>query len=729
MNCFNNNRPKLSASERIKNKKSQTIFKANVIDFQKRNTFGNGKCSNYSGTVGFYNNGKLRKTNNYETLKEINRGSALCVDGTYKNCVNLENEDKSVIQKGLNACSRSNKVKITSGRDNIYTNFNGLSLNPVSPGNFFSGFPSMVSYYFGGTTNSELNNLAKGFEISMTQTDPSKSTIVIDPSNNLFGTDFCPTDMTNLAQGPNKYLAFSDVNTYVIAEGYLYDKSGNPITCESEEESKPQLYDLAVNGLFSLMNVNCGYAPPTIPIVKRLPYKYFTGIGFIFKTCCETGPNGEPNWWKIYIRPLLGFFKPPQLLPESIVVPNSTKIDEVYVRMSYNTNSQNLSGTTYTQGGIYETGSLSSYFPTDVDKNAAPPYGGGIGFFKKQELNKLFSTSNLNITAMMGWRGSWTSASKDPSKFSKTELIVIQGAGDPCKRDLSSGNSTQQNYLVSYTPINSGVRFNIDPQIYGSSSFKIASNDNSTNSNVVPASSSGSSSSSSNSTTSNVLASLTSNEGLKVFRAAKEAFFNTTNWINNILYNDAYNLQSTTNKYQAKYDNGFDKDTSAGQTNSDGDIVSVDNTDKAYKSVKLKLSYVEENNNKYFKIREFKTQIETIDNHDVINIKNILTDTKLLHPDVIDKFFKQTNKNYLAFVFNDDSSIKRLGNLKILGSLTSTIRTNWVTDTSKTNSTFQITTYEQTINGGFGSVDSNKNLIVDGINSEIYIILHFQNGN
>ena len=71
--------------------------------------------------------------------------------------------------------------------------------------------------------------------------------------------------------------------------------------------------------------------------------------------------------------------------------------------MSYNTNSQNLSGTTYTQGGIYETGSLSSYNPTDVDKNAAPPYGGG-GFFKKQELIKLFSTSNPNITAMMGWK-------------------------------------------------------------------------------------------------------------------------------------------------------------------------------------------------------------------------------------------------------------------------------------------------------------------------------------
>jgi hypothetical protein len=723
MNCFNNNRPKLSASERIKNKKSKAIFKANVIDFQKRNTFGNGKCSNYSGTVGFYNNGKLRKTNNYETLKEINRGSALCVDGTYKNCVNLENEDKSVIQKGLNACSRSNKVKITSGRDNIYTNFNGLSLTPVSSGNFFSGFPSMVSYYFGGTTNTALNQLAQGFEISMTQTDPSKSTIIIDPSNNLFGTDFCPTDMTN----PNKYLAFADVNSYVVAEGYIYDTDGNPVTCESSDDKKPQIYDLAITGLFSLMNVNNGYSGNKANLVKELPYKYFTGIGFIFKTCCETGPNGEPNWWKIYIRPLLGFFKPPQLLPESIIVPNSTKIEEVYVRMSYNTNSQNLSGTRYTQGGIYETGSLSQYSSQNVDKNAAPPYGGGIGFVKKEALINLFSSTNVSIIAMMGWRGAWTG--QDPSGFSKTELVVIQGAGDPCKRDLSSGNSTQQNYLVSYTPINSGIRFNIDPQIYGSSSFKIASNDNSTNSNVVPASSSGSSSSSSSSTTSNVLASLTSNEGLRVFSEGNQAFFKTTNWINNIIYNDAYNLQSDTNKYQAIYDNGFNKDTSAGQTDSDGDVVRVDSTDKAYKSVKLKLSYVEEHNNKYFTRCGNRVEIKNNNNNNVIDIKKFLTDTKLLHPDVIEKLLDPTNTKYLAFVFNDGSSIKRLGNLKIQGSLSSTIRTNWVNDSSKTNSTFQITTYKDTIIEGFGSVDSNKHLIVHDIYSEIYIILLFQNGN
>ena len=113
----------------------------------------------------------------------------------------------------------------------------------------------------------------------------------------------------------------------------------------------------------------------------------------------------------------------------------------------------------------------------------------------------------------------------------------------------------------------------------------------------------------------------------------------------------------------------------------------------------------------------------------MINIKKFLTDTKLLQADVIENFFKPTNTKYLAFVFNDGSSKKRLGNLKIRGSLTSTIRTNWVIDTTKTSSAFPITKYEETTKEGFGSVDSNKNLIVDGINGEIYIILQFQNGN
>ena len=49
MNCFNNNRPKLSSSDRTANIKSKAIFKANVNDYQKRSSTGiSGKCNNYN---------------------------------------------------------------------------------------------------------------------------------------------------------------------------------------------------------------------------------------------------------------------------------------------------------------------------------------------------------------------------------------------------------------------------------------------------------------------------------------------------------------------------------------------------------------------------------------------------------------------------------------------------------------------------------------------------------
>ena len=53
MNCFNNNRPKLSSSERTRNKKAQAIFKANVSDYQSRSKALRGgpcnlqKCNNF----------------------------------------------------------------------------------------------------------------------------------------------------------------------------------------------------------------------------------------------------------------------------------------------------------------------------------------------------------------------------------------------------------------------------------------------------------------------------------------------------------------------------------------------------------------------------------------------------------------------------------------------------------------------------------------------------------
>ena len=88
MNCFNNNRPKLSSGDKIRDIKSKAIFKSNVIDYQERakNRKITSSCNNYNGKVGFYNNGLLRNVRSYDKFLNLNRGSALCVDGAYKGC-------------------------------------------------------------------------------------------------------------------------------------------------------------------------------------------------------------------------------------------------------------------------------------------------------------------------------------------------------------------------------------------------------------------------------------------------------------------------------------------------------------------------------------------------------------------------------------------------------------------------------------------------------------------
>lgn len=375
MNCFNNNRPKLYASEKIKNKKAQMMFKANVMDYQRRSTGGNGKCSNYKGNVGFYNNGTLRKVENFETLLNINRGSALCVDGAYKQCLNLEDDRGIEIKKGLNACGKNNDVKVTLGRDNVYTIFSGFNTDISGVTTLFSGFPVLKTYKIDETdiSSSKVNEIVTKF--NLTDINHQGSVVVIDPSNNLFGSNFCSTDMNNKSQGPNKYLNYSSVNKYIIAEGHIFTPTGTgPSPCDlSNVPEIDDLVGLGINFTNSTANI---YDSNT------------KGVGYVFKKCCGKGPNGENNWWTIYIRPLL------------------------------------LVG-------------------SNPDINA-------LGFFKKTT-----SPKNIIIQTVMGIVNT-----------NKTPLITFYGAGDPCDRNLQSGNNTQQNYLVTYGVTSSKTRFNINPKIY-----------------------------------------------------------------------------------------------------------------------------------------------------------------------------------------------------------------------------------------------------------------------
>ena len=74
MNPFSNNKPRLTASERIRNKRDAAIYQGEKQRFQR----GKNKCRNRN--VKFYKNGKVRSVINYKMQKSLARGNVLCND-------------------------------------------------------------------------------------------------------------------------------------------------------------------------------------------------------------------------------------------------------------------------------------------------------------------------------------------------------------------------------------------------------------------------------------------------------------------------------------------------------------------------------------------------------------------------------------------------------------------------------------------------------------------------
>lgn len=481
MNCFNNNRPKLSSSERTRNKKAQAIFKANVSDYQSRSKALRGgpcnlqKCNNFNGKVGFYRGGGLRNVRSYDKFLSLNRGSALCVDGAYKNCgPNIDNSNNSVIRRGLDSCSKrgetANKVKITTGRDSVYNRFSGVTFITEFA---FRGFPTSI-YWKSPYIDSSCNSTNSTPYLPLKYSDDdctavcNNNVIVTDPCNNLFGSNFCPTDMANLTQGPNKYLAFVAATKYVKAEGLLFNnKKGKSITCEDQTV---KVGDLVISGLFSAADICNTY--PLNPI--GYSFQWFTGLGIVEKICCGRGPNGEKNWWTFFIKILYGVFPPPQTLPVETLF--STTGDPSLIINDFELGENAAGGTLITTGGIFESGPLppcppTSTFPVPCHNWGKNPYGGGLGFFTQDKSDQIFKPRGIDISAMMGWSGDWSTVQATSSlsafkTFKKQPLTIMEGSGLPCKRNLMFGNNTEQNYLVSYDPANKNVRFNVNPKLY-----------------------------------------------------------------------------------------------------------------------------------------------------------------------------------------------------------------------------------------------------------------------
>lgn len=150
MKCFESPSPNISGNEYILNKKSKTIF--NHIKKKANSSFLNsGK--NETGTINYDKYGMVTKVRNYNILRQLSRGSALCDD-----------------------CSGSGISQDTSGNLTVYnSNYTIVDISEMLP-------PRMSMYWTGADYRADrLSNFA---DLNSTT---NGGTIFIDPERKFFG--------------------------------------------------------------------------------------------------------------------------------------------------------------------------------------------------------------------------------------------------------------------------------------------------------------------------------------------------------------------------------------------------------------------------------------------------------------------------------------------------------------------------------------------------------------
>jgi hypothetical protein len=204
MNPFDNNEPRLTASERIRNKRDATIYQAEKQRFQNKKTCGNKN-------VKYYENGTIRSMKSYKLQKSLARGNVLCED-----C-----DDKGLLCGGV--ANHDALASIRMGNNIVSEYWGGGGLVESNTGSLTQslGFTVIQSDVSGVWDPS-----------AATVTDPSKSTlapgfgyidnlikiprnldgtgVVIDPSNELFPDELCE---------PFRYLQASNLKTYLVVRG------------------------------------------------------------------------------------------------------------------------------------------------------------------------------------------------------------------------------------------------------------------------------------------------------------------------------------------------------------------------------------------------------------------------------------------------------------------------------------------------------------------------------
>jgi len=230
MNPFDNNRPVLSSSDRLKNKRDKTIYQAEKQRFQ------NKRCGDKN--VKYYNNGSIRNMKSYDLQNSLARGNALCED-----C-----DDKGLLCGGV--ASKSALGSIQMGNNVVSEYWGGGFFNwKVSGGGLFYqtvAFPVIqadISGSWGGTTDkADLSgailpsdstvNMPWGYINNLIKIprNLNGSGIVIDPCNNLFPDGHCGEFKHMKSHIP--YMNHSQLKTYlVITTTVSLNPPPTPLVC------------------------------------------------------------------------------------------------------------------------------------------------------------------------------------------------------------------------------------------------------------------------------------------------------------------------------------------------------------------------------------------------------------------------------------------------------------------------------------------------------------------
>jgi hypothetical protein len=252
MNPFSNNRPRLTASERIRNKRDAVIYEAEKKQFQESKK----KCGNRN--VRFYKNGKIKSMKSYKLQKSLARGNILCNDcdnkGTFCEAP-ASKDDLNTIYMGNNSYSEfwggakaswDDDTIVIGGATTIISDISGvwggsptdISKSLIGPGGILPGSLPNISIPFGYVRN--LIKIPRNLD---------GSGIVIDPSNILFPDELCD---------PFRYLQSSYLKTYaVITSGLaIYEKDViNPSGVTLPFNRPLDCFDASLNSLTGITTI------------------------------------------------------------------------------------------------------------------------------------------------------------------------------------------------------------------------------------------------------------------------------------------------------------------------------------------------------------------------------------------------------------------------------------------------------------------------------------------